>query len=213
MLEQIADFLVVLIEKIGLLGIFFATAIESFFPPIPSEIVLISAGFYAQANGGLGVLCVLCICAALGNFAGTLPFYLISFLGSKRLLPSIVNRYGKFLLISMDQINKVEKLFAKRGTIIVFTSRLIPGIRSLVAFPAGLAKMNFAKYTAFTLAGSFIWNLIISGIGFLAYEKREDFFRILKPFENVVLISIAAIILLYFSAIAIEFVRGGKKAK
>ncbi len=213
MLEQIADFLVALIEKIGLLGIFFATAIESFFPPIPSEIVLISAGFYAQANGGLGVLLVLCIFASFGNFAGTLPFYLVSRLGSKKLLPAIVNRYGKFLLISMHQINKVEKLFAKRGNIIVFTSRLIPGIRSLVAFPAGLAKMNFVKYTVFTLAGSFIWNIIISGTGFLAYEKRDTFFKILKPFENAVLISIALVILLYFCAIAIEFVKEFRRAK
>lgn len=210
MLESISNALIVLIDSIGLLGIFFATAIESFFPPIPSEIVLASGGFFAQANGGIPILLAICVVAALGNFVGTLPFYLISRFGSKKYLPAFLNRYGKFLLISMENINKVENLFAKRGNLIVFTSRLIPGIRSLVAFPAGIAKMNFFKYTFYTLSGSFLWNLLISGIGFLAYEKKDAIFMMLKPVENFILLFVILILISYVMAVIYQFKRQKK---
>jgi membrane protein DedA with SNARE-associated domain len=187
MLQKISELLIELLDKTGILGVFFATFIESFFAPIPSEIVLLTAGFYASSSGGISTLLLLCIVASFGNFFGTLPFYMISRFGSEKYLPAFLKKFGPYLLLSEKDLKKTEKFFEKRGSITVFVARLIPGIRSLIAFPAGLAKMHFWKYTLFTLSGSFMWNLLLSSIGYWGYENKETFFQILEPISNIIL--------------------------
>lgn len=189
-MESIANFLLQLMNQVGLLGLFLGMILESFFAPIPSEVLLLTAGFYAKSNGSVSDLIIISIVAALGNFVGTLPFYLISRFSRDKLLPQFVKRWGVFLLISEKEIEKAEKLFQKRGAIMIFVARLIPGIRSLIAFPAGLSKMNFGIYTLFTLLGSFIWDLVLSSIGFFAYDFKDQIFAIMKPIENLVIISL-----------------------
>lgn len=208
MLEEITNWLLQLLDSIGLLGVFFATAIESFFAPIPSEIILVTAGLYAKAEGGGVTLVILSVVAALGSFVGTLPFYLISRFGVNTFLPKFLDRWGKYLLISNADLEKANLLFKKRGPLMVFVSRLIPGVRSLIAFPAGAAKMNFLNYTFFTLLGSFCWNIFLSGIGFLAYDYKDQIFQLLKPVENLVLIILVVLFLVYLYKV-VEEVRKG----
>lgn len=205
MIEGISNFLLGLFDSIGVFGVLIASMIESFFPPIPSEIVLFTAGFYARSSGGIPLLLLFAILGAIGNFIGTLPFYLVSRFGSNRYLERFLDRWGMFLLISNDDIKKAEKYFDKRGAITVFFSKLIPGIRSLIAFPAGVSKMNFVKYTVFSLSGSFIWNLILGLIGFAAYDQKDQVIALLKPVENVVLVLIAAAVVLYVIKIVYNY--------
>lgn len=207
MLNQISDFLVKLLEQTGLLGVFFATAIESFFAPIPSEIVLFTAGFYASQSQSYLLLIVLCAVGAFGNYMGTLPFYLISRFGREKFLEKFINRFGRFLLISMNGINKAECLFKKRGNAVVFFARLVPGIRSLIAFPAGAFKMNFLKYSFFTLLGSFVWNMILSTLGFVAYNYKTQIFDILRPIETTVIILIILAVLIYVLNVVIQIIK------
>lgn len=197
MLEQIANLLVQLVNTTGYLGVFVATVAESFFAPIPSEIILPTAGLAAHDAGGITALLLVCIVAALGNFVGTLPFYLISFFGSKSILPKLINRWGAYLLLSNEDLRKAERLFSKRGEVMVFFSRLIPGIRSLIAFPAGIAKMPFIRYTLFTLFGSFLWNLLLAGVGYVAYDFKDELFSFLQPVEKIVLFIILACVFVY----------------
>lgn len=197
MLSQISELLVQLLDKIGLAGIFLATVIESFFAPIPSEIVLFTAGYYASGNGGIPMLILFCVVASFGNFVGTLPFYLLSYYGSENYLPKFLDKWGPYLLISNDGLKKTQKYFDKHGSATVFFARLIPGVRSLIAFPAGLAKMSLSKYTLFTLLGSFFWNLILGSIGFWAYDRREEIFRILDPLSNIILLALIVLAIAY----------------
>lgn len=197
MLREISEFLVRLLESTGLFGLFFATVIESFFAPIPSEIVLFTAGYFANDNGGFPMLLLLCVVASLGNFVGTLPFYLLSRFGSEKYLPRFINKWGPYLLISNEDLAKSQKFFEKRGSITVFFARLIPGVRSLIAFPAGLSKMNTTKYTFYTLLGSFLWNLLLGGIGFWAFDRKEEFFAILDPVSNIIIALIAIVLVVY----------------
>ena len=197
MLSQISEFLVQLLDKVGLMGVFFATVIESFFAPIPSEIVLFTAGYYASGNGGVPMLILFCAVASFGNFVGTLPFYLLSYYGSEKYLPKFLDKWGPYLLISNEDLKKTQKYFDKRGSSTVFFARLIPGVRSLIAFPAGLAKMNLSRYTLFTLLGSFCWNLFLGGIGFWAFDQREIFFKVLDPISNLIIAGLIVIAILY----------------
>lgn len=204
MLRDISEFLVQLLDQTGLFGIFFATVVESFFAPIPSEIVLFTGGYYANGNGGIPMLFVLCFVAALGNFAGTLPFYILTRFGSEKYLPRFINKFGPYLLISNEDLLKAQKYFEKRGSITVFLARLVPGIRSLIAFPAGLSKMNFAKYTFFTLLGSFLWNLLLGGIGYWAFDRKEEFFAVLEPISDIVLALVVLATVIYMIRIALN---------
>lgn len=197
MLTQITDWLLAIVEVSGSWGIFIATVIESFFPPIPSEIVLFTAGFYARSEESIALLIFLSFIAALGNFVGTLPFYLISRYSADNLLPKFLKKFGPYLLFTEKDLIKTQKFFDKNGGITVFVARLIPGIRSLVAFPAGAAKMNFLKYTAYTLAGSMCWNLLLSGVGFWAFSYKDQVLAILDPISNFVLIVAVIAVILY----------------
>ncbi len=205
MLEKISQILIQIVDSVGAFGIAIAGAVESFFPPIPSEIIMVSAGLSASAAGGIGLILLYSIAGAIGNFVGTLPFYLISFYGAKTFLPKFLNKWGKFLLISNDDLKRAEKLFKKRGNITVFLSKLIPGIRSLIAFPAGVAKMNFASYMFYSLAGSTVWNIFLVSIGYAAYEQKDEIFAILKPIETLILILIVIAILTYATLIFLNF--------
>lgn len=197
MLEGIANFLISIFESSGFFGIFIATFLESFFAPIPSEIVLLTAGFFATTSGGYPILIIYCVIGAFGNFFGTLPFYLISRYGSERFLKRVIQKFGMYLLISYKDIEKSEKFFTNRGAFTVFFARLIPGIRSVIAFPAGIVKMNFFRYSIFTIAGSFVWNLVIGTLGFLSYERKEVFIAIFEPFSNIILIGIVILVVVY----------------
>jgi len=197
MLRQISEFLVLLLEQSGYLGIFMATVVESFFAPIPSEIVLFTAGYYANSTGGIVVLITMCAVASFGNYVGTLPFYLLSKYGAEKYLPRFLDKWGPYLLISRKDLEKAEKFFERKGSTTVFLARLIPGVRSLIAFPAGLSKMNFIRYTLFTLLGSFVWNLILGSVGFWAFDQKEKFFEILDPISYFIIGIIAVGIVLY----------------
>lgn len=202
MLSQITAVLIDLVQQVGYLGVFLATMLESFFAPIPSEVVLPTVGLAAKEAGSFTVVIIASVVAALGNYIGTLPFYYVSRVGADSLLPRLINKYGAFLLVSMDDVKKAEQLFARRGKQMVFLSRLVPAVRSLIAFPAGISKMPWAEYTVFTLLGSFIWNLLLISLGFVAYDYKEQVFAILKPVETLVLILIVVLVLLYCYKVA-----------
>lgn len=138
------------------------------------------------------------IVAAFGNYVGTLPFYLLCRFGSEKYLPAFISKYGKYLAISQKSLDKAQEYFDKKGDITVFLARLVPGVRSLIAFPAGIAKMNFAKYTIYTLTGSLLWNIVLSGIGYWANDYRESILSVLDKFSSLVLGVFVVLVVGYF---------------
>lgn len=193
MFTEIVIWLQHLIDTFGAFGVFISTFIESLLAPIPSEAVLTLAGTTVD---NLFVLIIFIIAASLGNYMGTLPFYLIGY-KSKNFVIKFIEKYGKFFLISMNDFNIVEKKFAERGEIMIFLGRLLPGIRSVISFPAGIARMNFLKYSIYTLTGSTLWNIFLLTSGYIFKDYVTTITQILDEYEKIALIIIGLCILLF----------------
>ena len=144
-------------------------AIESSFIPFPSEIVVPPAAYFACAHAGGGndlsvVLVVLS--ATLGALIGAVINYVLSVLIGRPVVYSFANsRVGHMCLIDAEKVEKAEQYFDKHGAISTFLGRLIPAVRQLISIPAGLARMNFAKFSLFTVLGAGIWNCVLAGLG------------------------------------------------
>lgn len=189
-------------DQVGYFGVFLATVIESFFPPIPSEIVLFTAGFYANSHGGLWELTFMALVAAFGNFVGTLPFYLVARYSANDLLPKLLDRWGAYLLITRADLENSQKYFHNRGAITVILARMVPGIRSLIAFPAGFSKMPFLQYTFYTMIGSFAWNIFMGGVGYWVFDYKDQVLAVLDPLSNFILIAVVLAAIAYALRVA-----------
>ena len=159
MLHDIIDFIVSSVSSWGYAGIFVMMFLESSFFPFPSEVAMIPAGYLAHK--GEMSLALAFISGTLGSLLGAIfNYYLCYFFGRE-----IVLKYGKFVGITHEKMDKFEAFFNKHGEISTFNSRLIPGIRQYISLPAGLAKMNIFRFCLFTTLGAGIWCAVLLGVG------------------------------------------------
>src|SRR5215471_14266107 len=160
MLSPLVQFIASIIAALGYGGIFLLMVFESALIPIPSEIVMPFSGFLA-ATGKLGLIGVI-LAGSFGNLVGSVATYLLGIkLGRVFLI-----KYGKYIFFKPHHLVLTEELFHKYGDKIVFVGRLLPGVRTYVSLPAGIGRTNFLKFTVYTLAGSLIWNTILTYAGF-----------------------------------------------
>ncbi|MDP3901138.1 MAG: DedA family protein [bacterium] len=173
-LAYLAAFVISVIEATGYTGIFILMAVESANIPVPSEIIMPFSGFLVVRDNLMFFWVV--VAGALGNLAGSLLSYYAALWGGRPFL----ERYGRFFFLSGTEIGSAERLFEKYGTATVFFSRLLPIVRTFISFPAGLARMNVWKFSLYTLAGSFLWSLLLTYLGFVAgenWDMLETYFR------------------------------------
>ncbi len=171
MLEQVmsvlASAIVEVISAGGYLGILVLMAIESACIPLPSEIIMPFAGYLVST--GRFTLIGAATMGALGcNVGSTLAYYVAASGGRKAF-----ERWGSYVLVSHAEIDHAERFFARYGSITVFVGRLLPVIRTFIAFPAGLARMPMMKFQIYTFLGSWPWCFALAYIGFLL-GKRWD---------------------------------------
>jgi len=191
MIHDIAQFLVNQIGDMGYLGIFLLMFLESTFFPFPSEIIMIPAGFLSY-QGEMNLYMVIFV-GILGSVAGALlNYYLAMHLGRK-----IILKYGKYFFIKEETLNKLDTFFAKHGEISTFTGRLIPGIRQLISLPAGLARMNIAKFSFYTAIGAGIWVVVLVVVGYVVGSNQELISEYMKSATLIALVSVVFIILFY----------------
>jgi len=197
MLEQLSEIFIHMVDQFGFIGIFIASTAESFFIPIPAEVIAFTAGYYARSSDNLWMLAFMIIITTLGNYVGAAVFFAACRRGARAFLPKFIDRWGPFLLISHEEVEKAENLFAKHGKKMVFFSKFIPVVKNLIDFPAGLSKMPFAEYTIYTIAGSLIRNAIFCFIGYFIYEAKDQIFTFMKPVEKLVLVALVVLGIVY----------------
>ena len=191
MIHDIAQFLVNQIGDMGYLGIFLLMFLESTFFPFPSEIIMIPAGYLAY-QGEMNLYMVIFV-GILGSVAGALlNYYLAMHLGRK-----IILKYGKYFFIKEETLDKLDVFFAKHGEISTFTGRLIPGIRQLISLPAGLARMNMAKFSFYTAIGAGIWVVVLVAVGYVVGSNQELISEYMKSATLIALVSVVLIIIFY----------------
>jgi membrane protein DedA with SNARE-associated domain len=189
-LSGILDTISGLIGEYGYPAVFAAAFLEMIFPPIPSEVIFPLVGFIAQ-NRGLGLENTIGM-ATVGAVGSTVGAVLIFFI-SARVGRTAIMRYGKRVRISEQEIEKAERWFERYGSVAVFTARMIPGIREIISIPAGISRMNIAKFVGYTFAGSLLWCIILTLVGYYLGEAWRNFSdQLSSAFTIITIILIAA---------------------
>jgi membrane protein DedA with SNARE-associated domain len=158
------NWLIPLLENNALLIVFLTMVAESACIPIPSEIVVPYGGFLA-AQGHTQLWMVIAV-ATLANLVGSSIAYGIGRFGGRILFV----RYGRYVGVSAHHLDRADRWFLRYGPATVFFTRMMPGIRTFISLPAGIAKMPFAKFLIYSLFGSVIWN---AGLAYLGYAAGK----------------------------------------
>ena len=203
----VRDLVTAIYEAVGYLGVALWVAIESVVIPIPSELVLPFAGFLAAdptsiepLTGTRWNLLLLVTFATAGSVAGALVAYALGAWAGRPLLV----RWGRFLRFTEDDLVRTEAFFERWGAAAAVLGRLIPVVRSLVSFAAGIARMPLGPFVLFTVLGSIPWNLFLIGAGYLLGERWEEIGDVLKRYEYAV---IGGLVLVALAWIWLRFVR------
>jgi len=189
MLSPLVQFIASTIAALGYGGIFLLMVFESALIPIPSEIIMPFSGFLA-ATGKLGLIGVI-LAGSFGNLVGSVATY---FLGIK-LGRVFLIKYGKYIFFKPHHLVFIEEQFHKYGDKIVFVGRLLPGIRTYVSLPAGIGRTNFLKFTVYTLAGSLIWNTILTYAGFQLGRNWRHIDKYSIYFDVIAIIAVISFII------------------
>jgi membrane protein DedA with SNARE-associated domain len=155
----ISAWIVAVISAMGYGGIVLLMAIESACIPLPSEVIMPFSGYLA-ARGRFN-LNLVAIAGALGCLFGSWVGYYLGATGGRWVL----ERYGRYVLISPHELETAEHFFERWGAPAVFFSRLLPVVRTFIAFPAGVARMRLLPFALYTLAGSYLWCFALAYVG------------------------------------------------
>lgn len=168
---DVFNFLVLIINDMGYLGIFLGMVIESTIFPLPSELILIPAGaLVAKGEMTFSIILLIAIC---GSILGALMnFFFAMFLG-RNLVNMLVRKYGKFLFITKRRLEIADNYFNKHGEITTFVGRLIPVARHIISIPAGFSRMNTFKFVIYTALGAGLWSALLIYIGYLFWDRIE----------------------------------------
>ena len=160
MLERFIDWLLKTLLDLGYPGIIALMAMESSILPVPSELVMPPAGYWA-AKGQMSFPVAL-VCGVVGSVIGALANYY----GAQLIGRPLIQRYGKYVLLSERTLVRSEKFFLEHGEISTLIGRLFPVIRHLISIPAGLHRMPLPKFILYTAVGAAVWCAILTWIGY-----------------------------------------------
>jgi membrane protein DedA with SNARE-associated domain len=178
MMHAFGEFLTSFISSYGYFAVFLFMTLESCLIPIPSEVTMVFGGFMS----GLGLLniWVVILIGAIGNVIGSLAAYWLGKKMGEEWIRMAIKKWGKWLLIHIDDFDKALVWFKKYGQGITFASRLLPIVRTFISLPAGIAGMDIKKFAVFTFIGSFIWSGVLAYAGLKLgqnWQAVEPFFR------------------------------------
>lgn len=191
-MSEIITFIVNLVENWGYLGIFCMMFLESSFFPFPSEVAMIPAG-YLVFQGKMNIFLAF-FAGTFGSLMGAIfNYYLCYFFGR-----SLIEKYGKYVGINDNKMQKFESFFKRHGEISTFNCRLIPGIRQYISLPAGLARMNIFRFSLFTTLGAGIWVAILLGLGCFLGQNETVLKEKLHIITIILLLFVILTFIIYF---------------
>jgi membrane protein DedA with SNARE-associated domain len=196
----VIPFLTSLYGAVGYLGVFFAMVVESTLLPLPSEIILPMAGWMISDHSQIEPLThsnwnfwVVVVVGTAANTTGSLFGYA---LGAKLGRP-FLDRWGRFLLIRPHEVEQAEHFFARWGSPTAFFSRLLPGVRSVISFIAGVSHMPIGRFTVYSTLGAIPWTIALVYAGTVLGANYRDIRRTLAPYDTLIVAACFAAVLLF----------------
>ena len=197
-------------DAVGYVGVAVAVALETIVAPIPSEVILPMAGWkVSQSAADPSVLEPLTglpwniplavLLATVGSVVGALVGYFIGAWGGR----PILDRYGRYVGIGAEDLDRADRWFERWGSWAVFFGRMVPLVRTFVSYPAGISRMPMGRFLLFSTLGSLPWNAALIYAGFVVGENYPQIEAALKPYEYVIYLVVAVIIVGFVVALAV----------
>ena len=193
MLGDLSQWVSDVIEAIGYAGVAFLVALESVFPPIPSEVVLPFAGFWAGKKGAPEVALMI-LAATVGSVVGAWILYgIAAWIGPDRLHGFVVAK-GRWFGVKEKDLDRAEAWFDKRANAAVLLGRCVPLVRSIVSIPAGFRRMPFVRFTVYTAIGSLAWNIALVGAGAILGRRWKEVGNVVGILQWLVILGVIVLV-------------------
>jgi membrane protein DedA with SNARE-associated domain len=184
-----ADWITNIVSSLGYLGIGLLMFLENLFPPIPSELIMPLAGFTIAQDQMEFTPAI--ASGIVGTVLGALPWYYLGVVYGERRLKRLINRRGKWIGVSNEDLDNSQGWFHRHGNSTVFFGRFIPAIRTVISLPAGLNEMSMIPFLIYSTLGTLIWVSFLTFAGYLLGENYQLVGQYLKPISIAVLVMIA----------------------
>lgn len=181
-----------LMHQLGYIGIMILMFLDNIIPPIPSEVIMPTAG-YTASQGQLSLLGVI-IAGCIGSLVAAAALYWLGTKCPNHKIFQFCDQYGRYIGINGQDMQQALDWFEKRGHIIVLTGRMMPAIRSLISVPAGMSGMPFSKFMFYTTLGTIPWTTFLALVGYYFGQNKALMAQIFSEFSVVMLVVMAIII-------------------
>lgn len=195
-IDTLSQFMARLVDSFGYAGLLLVMFIENVIPPIPSEIFLPFAGFQV-AEGSMNLVLVLLV-TTLGGFIGTSVFYYLGRLLGDDRVRLLIRRFGRYVLLREADYDEALTLFREHDSKVVFWARFIPGVRSLISLPAGVAGMSFRRFAVFTVTGTVLWNTALVLAGMFLGSRWDRVLVVVDRLDSVLWVLLAVVVVGWF---------------
>lgn len=182
---NLTEWIISIMEQMGYWGIALLMFLDNIFPPIPSEVIMPSAG-YTASQGQLHIVGVI-VAGCIGSLVAAAVLYWIGYKFNHATIFRFVDRYGKYLFLKSSDVQKSLVWFEKHGHRIVFIGRMVPAVRSLISIPAGMSRMPFWKFMLYSSLGTIIWTTFLAYIGFYFGENQALMHQIFSQVGYIII--------------------------
>ncbi len=190
------DWIISIMEQLGYFGIALLMFLDNVFPPIPSEVIMPSAGF--AASKGQLLLSGVIIAGSIGSLVAAALLYWVGRKIPNQSIFNWVDRYGKYLFIKSEDVKKALDWFEKYGHRVVFFGRMVPAVRSLISIPAGMSHMSFWKFMLYSSVGTIIWTTFLACVGYYFGNNIELMQQIFSRVGYVIIVIVLILVAYFF---------------